>query len=47
MDAAGNVTVCLPDRRCVLVGQGTAAAVAAEEVLTLLGFSVGETPVNS
>jgi hypothetical protein len=44
MDAAGVVTLCLPDQRCVVVGQGPAAAAAAEETLTLLGLTVGATP---
>lgn len=41
MDAKGNVTLCLPRQRCVLVGQGPAAAAAAEETLALMGLSVG------
>jgi hypothetical protein len=44
MDAQGVVTLCLPDQRCVVVGQGPAAAAAAEETLSLLGFQVGSTP---
>jgi len=44
MDPDGTVTLCLPDRRCVVLGQGPAAAAAAEETLTLLGFQVGATP---
>jgi hypothetical protein len=44
IDPEGIVTLCLPDRRCVVVGQGPQAAVAAEETLALLGFQVGPTP---
>jgi hypothetical protein len=44
MDASGNVTLCLPGERCVIVGNGAPAAAAAEETLTLLGFQVGNMP---
>lgn len=46
MDSQGHVTLCLPAQRCVVVGQGPAAAVAAEETLALLGLQVGTVPTS-
>lgn len=43
MDGAGNVVLCIPDKGvCAPVGQGTAAAVAAEQTLALFGLQVAE-----
>jgi hypothetical protein len=46
MDSQGNVTLCLPGQRCVVVGQGPAAAASAEETLALLGLQVGTVPTT-
>lgn len=40
MDPQGRVTLCLPGARCVELGSGPAVAAAAEEVLSLQGFSL-------
>lgn len=45
MAADGTVTLCLPQGGCAVVGQGPAAAQAAEETLTLLGLRVGDTAI--
>jgi hypothetical protein len=47
MDAEQNVLLCIPERSCAVVGQGVAAAIAAEQVLALMGLQVGEAPANS
>jgi hypothetical protein len=44
MDIQGNVTLCLPETRCVVVGRGPEAAAAVEETLALMGLSVGNAP---
>jgi len=47
MAAGGTVALCLPEGGCAVVGQGPAAAQAAEQTLALLGLTTGATSLNS